>query len=58
MIEFKFHWPYYFIYECDYCVLQNSNVNLPFYLDTFDTPTRPVEKPFRCSVADIFKGES
>ena len=22
----------------------------------FEVPTRPVEKPFRCSVADIFKG--
>ncbi|XP_065892580.1 HBS1-like protein [Dysidea avara] len=26
-------------------------------IDTFDTPTRPIEKPFRCSVADIFKGQ-
>lgn len=26
------------------------------HTDTFEAPTRPVEKPFRCSVADIFKG--
>lgn len=26
-------------------------------IDTFEAPTRPVEKPFRCSVADIFKGQ-
>ena len=26
------------------------------HADTFEAPVRPVEKPFRCSVADIFKG--
>ena len=26
------------------------------YTDAFEVPTRPVEKPFRCSIADIFKG--
>jgi len=26
------------------------------WTDTFEAPIRPVEKPFRCSVADIFKG--
>ena len=47
-----------FCIYCMYCLYlcMYARLYVCTCIDTFEAPTRPVEKPFRCSVADIFKG--
>ena len=44
--------------SCPQRIFVVSLLHTLVYADKFLTPPRPVEKPFRCCIADIFKGKS